>query len=355
METRLGGEERQRQTDHPPQLVMIVMASPHFCTLNCNPAVSGLRQPVFARSRRFQTGDRVGKRERMGKRKKKKCIQSRRMGRVTSTRKPPGSRCSAGWLLVVARREVGSKRAGSLAEELVWTVAAAAASSLSPLPGSCWTLSRSSSRFHSDNHFPRSTGGRYRSERKEFTERRSQFATEQCTDSDSSTTWFNKLPVATAKVPPPRRPFYPVEAPTRRAKPPCLAARFSPPGSTAAAARPSPFLRALVVGGLLRVCACLPPLRPVRPTQLSGRSKSCPSSRSLGFGVGAGGAAPPLSRSFASLLASVLPTCLSMCARALPPAAARVAALGAAVTLALPVAMRVDAWTAGADQNLACV
>lgn len=84
----------------------------------------------------------------------------------------------------------------------------------------------------------------------------------------------------------------------QRAKPPCLAARFSPPGSTAAAARPSPFLRALVVGGLLRVCACLPPLRPVRPTQLSGRSKSCPSSRSLGFGVGAGGAAPPLSRSF---------------------------------------------------------
>lgn len=83
----------------------------------------------------------------------------------------------------------------------------------------------------------------------------------------------------------------------QRAKPPCLAARFSPRGSTAAAARPSPFLRALVVGGLLRVCACLPPLRPVRPTQLSGRSKSCPSSRSLGFGVGAGGAAP-LSRSF---------------------------------------------------------
>lgn len=92
----------------------------------------------------------------------------------------------------------------------------------------------------------------------------------------------------------------------QKEKPPCLAARFSPPGSTAAAARPSPFSSRSCCCGLLRVCACLPPLRPVRPTQLSGRSGG-PSSRSVGFGVGAGGAAP-LSRSFC--FSSSLPSLL---------------------------------------------
>lgn len=112
METRLGGEERQRQTDHPPQLVMIVMASPHFCTLNCNPAVSGLRQPVFARSQRFQTGDRVGEKRKDEKKKKKVYTKQKNgasdvdeeaagfalLGRLASRCGAQRSRVEAGWL-----------------------------------------------------------------------------------------------------------------------------------------------------------------------------------------------------------------------------------------------------------------
>lgn len=62
---RGGKVRRGAEADHPPQLVMIVMASiPPFLHAELCPRSVGSPPARFARSQRFQTGDRVGRRTR---------------------------------------------------------------------------------------------------------------------------------------------------------------------------------------------------------------------------------------------------------------------------------------------------